>query len=92
MVTGNHSHYNGTLVWLLSSTFLDSHGLWRFTEKLMKKKESPQQERGTSNVSIRLPDELVAWIDEQAAKARRSRGSFIRLALEDLKMADSHKH
>jgi Arc/MetJ-type ribon-helix-helix transcriptional regulator len=50
-------------------------------------KKEPLQERGTNNVSIRLPNELIQWIDEQAEKARRSRGSFIRLVLEDLKAA-----
>lgn len=54
-------------------------------------KEKPLQERGTNNVSIRLPNELIQWIDEQAEKARRSRGSFIRLVLEDLKATTDQK-
>ena len=51
----------------------------------MKKAERPVAARGTNNISVRLPNELIAWVDEQATKARRSRGAFIRIVLEDLR-------
>jgi Arc/MetJ-type ribon-helix-helix transcriptional regulator len=40
---------------------------------------------------VRLPDDLIAWIDEQAQEERRSRGSFIKNALEDLRTAVGKK-
>ena len=52
-------------------------------EEIMKHKD----ERGTTSVSVRLPDDLIVWIDEQAEQERRSRGSFIKNALEDLRKA-----
>jgi Arc/MetJ-type ribon-helix-helix transcriptional regulator len=51
----------------------------------MAKKAAEPEERGTSNVSVRLPDDLIAWIDDKAKQERRSRGSFIKNALEDLR-------
>jgi len=46
-----------------------------------------KDERGTTSVSIRLPDDLIVWIDARAEQERRSRGSFIKNALEDLRKA-----
>jgi Arc/MetJ-type ribon-helix-helix transcriptional regulator len=51
----------------------------------MAKKAAEPEDRGTSNVSVRLPDELIAWIDDKAKQERRSRASFIKNALEDLR-------
>jgi Ribbon-helix-helix protein, copG family len=53
--------------------------------------KKPEETRGTSSVSVRLPDDLIAWIDEQAQEERRSRGSFIKNALEDLRTAVGKK-
>jgi Arc/MetJ-type ribon-helix-helix transcriptional regulator len=51
----------------------------------MAKKAVEPEDRGTSNVSVRLPDELIEWIDDKAKQERRSRASFIKNALEDLR-------
>ena len=39
-------------------------------------------ERGTSSVSVRLPDELIDRIDSRANEEHRSRGNLIRMLLE----------
>lgn len=44
------------------------------------KQESPE---GSVHVSIRLPRELVEWIDQQAITERRIRTQMIRILLED---------
>ena len=40
-------------------------------------------ERGTSSVSVRLPDELIERIDSRANEEHRSRGNLIRMLLEE---------
>ena len=40
-------------------------------------------ERGTSSVSVRLPDELIDRIDSRANEEHRSRGNLIRMLLEE---------
>lgn len=47
----------------------------------MAKKAKPE-DRGTSNVSVRLPDELIERLDARAKSESRSRGNLIKLLLE----------
>jgi len=47
--------------------------------KLMKK---PKDEVGTTGVSVRLPDDLLARIDTIAEDETRTRGNVIRMLLE----------
>jgi predicted transcriptional regulator len=47
-----------------------------------KSKKQPEQERGTTSVSVRLPDELLRQIDGLARTSRRTRGQVMRLLLE----------
>ena len=48
----------------------------------MAKKTEPD-DRGTSSVSVRLPDKLIAQIDSRAKEEHRSRGNLIRMLLEE---------
>ena len=41
-----------------------------------------KEDRGTSNVSVRLPDELISKLDTRANEEHRSRGNLIRMLLE----------
>jgi predicted transcriptional regulator len=53
--------------------------------------KSKVQERGTTSVSVRLPDELLAQIDGLATAERRTRGNVMRLLLEDALKAKESK-
>ena len=48
-------------------------------------------ERGTSSVSVRLPDELIERIDSRANEEHRSRGNLIRMLLEEAMRQDEGK-
>ncbi len=48
-----------------------------------------KEERGTSNVSVRLPDELISKLDTRANEEHRSRGNLIRMLLEEA-MSQNH--
>jgi len=50
--------------------------------KSKTKTQQPEQERGTTSVSVRLPDELLQQIDTLARTSRRTRGQVMRLLLE----------
>ena len=52
--------------------------------ELMKKKEAEPKHQ---NVTIRLSDEMVGWLDKRAAEEHRSRANFIKLLLERSKEA-----
>ena len=52
------------------------------TSTKSKTKTQPEQERGTTSVSVRLPDELLQQIDGLARTSRRTRGQVMRLLLE----------
>ena len=49
----------------------------------MAKKAEQEESKGSIGVSVRLPEHLVREIDRLADQDRRSRGSMIRLLLED---------
>jgi hypothetical protein len=90
MITCQHYTYKVTIVIIynVTSALLTQVLTTVYLAHMAKKSEEP---RGTSSVSVRLPDDLIAWIDEQAQQERRSRGSFIKNALEDLKKARDGK-
>jgi metal-responsive CopG/Arc/MetJ family transcriptional regulator len=46
-------------------------------------KKTERDDRGTSSVSVRLPDKLIAQIDSRAKEEHRSRGNLIRMLLEE---------
>ena len=43
----------------------------------------------SKTLTVRLPDELARWIDEQAHVTGRSRGSLVKEALEKAKQAEA---
>jgi hypothetical protein len=45
-------------------------------KKVSKPVEVPE-EQGTTSISVRLDNDLLAWIDEQAKAENRSRGNWI---------------
>jgi hypothetical protein len=49
------------------------------TSTKSKTKTQPEQERGTTSVSVRLPNELLG---QMARTSRRTRGQVMRLLLE----------
>jgi predicted transcriptional regulator len=51
-------------------------------KKKLGKVEAELQERGTSNVTVRLSDELIARIDRHATAESRSRANLIKYVLE----------
>ena len=44
----------------------------------------------STTLTIRLPDELARWIDEQARVTGRSRGSLVKEALEKAKQTEAN--
>lgn len=44
-------------------------------------------ERDEERISIRLPDELLSWIDRQAVREQRSRSNMVRLLLSEARDA-----
>jgi metal-responsive CopG/Arc/MetJ family transcriptional regulator len=51
--------------------------------KVHMAKKAKKEDRGTSNVSVRLPDELISKLDTRANEEHRSRGNLIRMLLEE---------
>jgi predicted transcriptional regulator len=52
--------------------------------------EKPKEEeldRGTTSVSVRLDDELIAWLDQTAAEENRSRANLIETLLKQARAA-----
>ena len=45
----------------------------------------------STTVSIRLPEELAQWVEENARVAGRSQGSLVKEALERMRQADTSK-
>ncbi|MGA8605329.1 MAG: ribbon-helix-helix protein, CopG family [Candidatus Sulfotelmatobacter sp.] len=52
-----------------------------------KSKEDRELERGTTSVSVRLDDELIAWLDQVAADENRSRANLIETLLKQARAA-----
>jgi len=52
-----------------------------------KSKEDRELERGTTSVSVRLDDELIAWLDQTAADENRSRANLIETLLKQARAA-----
>jgi predicted transcriptional regulator len=55
---------------------------------MAKKKES---DRGTSSVSVRLPNDLIEWIDKLAEKENRSRANTIETLLKRVRETQEGK-
>jgi predicted transcriptional regulator len=48
----------------------------------MAKKSAKASERGTTSVTVRLDNELVAWLDARAEQENRSRANLIETLLK----------
>ena len=48
-------------------------------------KKTGREERGTTSVSVRLPNDLLEWIDNRAADEHRSRANLIKMLLQEAK-------
>ena len=50
---------------------------------MVKGKKAPEtSERRTSSISVRLEDDLIAWLDSVAAQENRSRANLIETILK----------
>jgi metal-responsive CopG/Arc/MetJ family transcriptional regulator len=54
-----------------------------FGGKVRNKTTKAKEEQGTTGISVRLPNEMLAQIDKLANEERRTRGNAIRLLLEE---------
>jgi hypothetical protein len=54
---------------------------------IKKPKEDRELDRGTTSVSVRLDDELIAWLDQVAADENRSRANLIETLLKQARAA-----
>ena len=62
-----------------------------YIERKVRMAKKAKEERGTSNVSVRLPDELISRLDTRANQEHRSRGNLIRMLLEEAMRQDEGK-
>lgn len=54
---------------------------------MVQKKPKEELDRGTTSVSVRLDDELIAWLDQVAADENRSRANLIETLLKQARAA-----
>jgi len=43
----------------------------------------------STTLSIRLPDDLASWVEEEARRSGRSQGSLVKEALERVRQAEA---
>jgi len=55
--------------------------------RMAPKKPKEELDRGTTSVSVRLDDELIAWLDQTAADENRSRANLIETLLKQARAA-----